>query len=43
MRERFAITEVVHVKKPTFTRPVPTALLDDLAEQVNFVVEGLAD
>ncbi len=43
MRERFDIAEVVRVKKPTFARPAPIALLDDLAEQVDFVIEGLAD
>ena len=45
MRERFDIAEVIRIKKPTFACPVPvpTALLDDLAKQVNFVIEGLAD
>lgn len=43
IRERFEITEVVRVKKPTFSRPAPTELLVELAEQVDFVVEGLAD
>ena len=43
MQERFDITEVIRVKKPTFTRPAPTELLVELAEQADFVVEGLAD
>ena len=43
MQERFDLAEVIHVKKPTFTRPAPTELLVDLAEQVDFVIEGLAD
>ncbi len=43
IRERFNITDVVRVKKPTFSRPAPTELLINLAEQVDFVVEGLAD
>lgn len=41
--ERFEITDVVRVKKPTFSRPAPSELLIDLADQVDFVVEGLAD
>ena len=41
--ERFDIVEVVRVKKPTFSRPAPTELLINLAEQVDFVIEGLAD
>ena len=43
MQERFDLAEVVHVNKPTFTRPAPTELLVDLAEQADFVIEGLAD
>ncbi|MYF98414.1 hypothetical protein F4212_04670 [Candidatus Poribacteria bacterium] len=41
--ERFEISDVVRVKKPTFARPAPTELLVDLAERVDFVIEGLAD
>lgn len=41
--DRFQITEVVRVKKPTFSRPAPDELLINLAEQVDFVIEGLAD
>ena len=43
MQERFALADVVRVKKPTFTRPAPAELLVDLAERVDFVIEGLAD
>ena len=43
MRERFDISEVVRVKKPTFARPAPTELLVDLAERTDFVIEALAD
>jgi hypothetical protein len=43
MRERFGIAEVIRVKKPTFARPAPIALLVDLAEGADFVIEGLAD
>ena len=40
---RFDISDVVRVKKPTFSRSAPTELLIGLAEQVDFVIEGLAD
>ncbi len=43
MRERFDLAEVIHVNKPTFSRPAPTELLVELAEQADFVIEGLAD
>ena len=43
MRERFDLAEVIHIKKPTFSRPAPTELLVELAEQADFVIEGLAD
>ena len=43
MQERFDLAEVIQVKKPTFTRPAPTELLAELAEQADFVIEGLAD
>lgn len=43
IRARFDIEDVVRVKKPTFSRPAPTELLIKLAEQVDFVIEGLAD
>ena len=43
MHEQFDIAEVIRVKKPTFARPAPIALLVDLADQTDFVIEGLAD
>ena len=43
MRERFELADVIHVKKPTFSRPAPMDLLVNLAERADFVVEGLAD
>ena len=30
-------------KKPTFTRPAPTALKQQIAAECNLVIEGLAD
>lgn len=43
IRSRFDIADVVRVKKPTFSRPAPIELLNNLAERVDFVIEGLAD
>lgn len=43
VRSRFDIINVVHVKKPTFSRPAPVEILINLADQVDFVIEGLAD
>ncbi len=40
---QFEIADVVRVKKPTFARPAPTELLRNLAQSVDFVIEGLAD
>ena len=41
LRERGA--EVVRFSKPTFTKPAPTALRHDIAEQCSAVIEALAD
>ena len=41
--DRFEISEVIRVKKPTFSRPAPVDLLSDLADRADFVIEGLAD
>ena len=43
MQQRFDLAEVIHVKKPTFTRPAPMELIAELSEQADFVIEGLAD
>ena len=43
MRDRFDLGDVIHVKKPTFSRPAPLELLAELAERADFVIEGLAD
>lgn len=39
----FDVEEVVHVNKPTFTRPAPDTLIIQLANRCDFVIEGLAD
>jgi hypothetical protein len=43
MREQLDLADVVRVTKPTFARPAPQELLTQLADQCDFVVEGLAD
>ena len=34
---------VKHYQKPTFTKPAPAPLRQEIAEEVDLVVEGLAD
>ena len=34
---------VKRFKKPTFTRPAPISLIQEIASEVDVVVEGLAD
>ena len=43
MREAFDVADVVHIDKPTFTRPAPEELIEQLANRCDYVVEGLAD
>ena len=43
LRERLPDVEVRRYSKPTFTKPAPEALRQELAREVDFVVEGLAD
>ena len=35
--------KILRFKKPTFTRPAPVTLLQEMASQCDVVVEGLAD
>ena len=35
--------KTLRFRKPTFTRPAPVALLQEIAQQCDVVVEGLAD
>ena len=43
MREHFDLADVIRVTKPTFSRPAPQELITELADQCDFVIEGLAD
>ena len=43
LAERHAPREIVRRTKPTFARPAPDALRDELAERCDVVIEALAD
>jgi hypothetical protein len=43
MREQFELADIIHARKPTFARPAPMETIMQLADQCDFVVEGLAD
>lgn len=43
LRERLPEVDVRRYSKPTFTKPAPEALRQELAKEADFVVEGLAD
>jgi len=43
LAERLPEVRVRRYAKPTFTRPAPDALRRRIAEEVDFVIEGLAD
>ena len=43
LRERLPEVDVLRYSKPTFTKPAPEGLRQELAKEADFVVEGLAD
>lgn len=43
LKERLPEVDVLRYSKPTFTKPAPEALRQELAKEADFVVEGLAD
>ncbi len=43
LRERLPEVDVRRYSKPTFTKPAPADLRQEIAQEVDFVVEGLAD
>ena len=43
MREGFELAGVIHAQKPTFARLAPVEIITELADQCDFVIEGLAD
>ncbi|HZU17060.1 MAG TPA: hypothetical protein VFD01_10765 [Candidatus Dormibacteraeota bacterium] len=43
LRERYAVGEVVRRRKPSFSRPVPEAMAQELAERCDVVIAGVGD
>jgi hypothetical protein len=43
LRERVGVTSIVRRKKPTFARPAPDALRQEIVAATDVLVEGLAD
>lgn len=43
LRDRLPEVDVLRYSKPTFTKPAPEALRQELAKEADFVIEGLAD
>ncbi|MBS1786397.1 MAG: hypothetical protein JST85_01670 [Acidobacteria bacterium] len=44
LRERFGVANVVRAMKPTFTKPAPEAIIDQLLKaRCDVVIEALAD
>ena len=44
LRERYGVASVVRAMKPTFTKPAPEAIIDQLlAARCDAVIEALAD
>ncbi|MXW26908.1 MAG: hypothetical protein F4Z77_11540 [Dehalococcoidia bacterium] len=43
LKDRLPEVDVLRYSKPTFTKPAPEALRQELAKEADFVVEGLAD
>jgi hypothetical protein len=43
LRERTGVREIVRKKKPTFARPAPDALRQEIASGTDVLIEALAD
>lgn len=43
LRERYGVAEVHRFMKPTFTKPAPRDLRDEIAGKCDAVIEALAD
>jgi hypothetical protein len=43
LTQRYHVKEVLHRRKPTYTRPAPEALQAELASRCDVIVEALAD
>jgi len=43
LRQRYRVAEVIHRRKPTYTRPAPEDLREELAKRCDVIIEALAD
>jgi hypothetical protein len=43
LRERYAISAVVHYKKPTFSLPAPESTVDEMVQHCDVVLAGVGD
>jgi hypothetical protein len=43
LTQRYQVKEVLHRRKPTYTRPAPQALQEELASRCDVIIEALAD
>ena len=43
LRRDHGVADVIRARKPTFTKPAPSDLREDLARRAGFVIEALAD
>ena len=43
LRRDHGVADVIRARKPTFTKPAPSELREDLARRAGFVIEALAD
>ncbi|HWO73343.1 MAG TPA: hypothetical protein VNN21_07270 [Dehalococcoidia bacterium] len=43
LKERYAVKEIVHYKKPTFALPAPQATVDEMAQRCDVVLAGVGD
>ncbi len=43
LTQRYRVAEVMHRRKPTYTRPAPEDLLEEMAKRCDVIIEALAD
>lgn len=43
LTQRYGVKEVLHRRKPTYTRPASEALREELASRCDVIIEALAD
>lgn len=43
LQERYGVKEVVMARKPSWSRPVPPEMVDELAKKVGVIITGIGD